>query len=322
MKKSHNNWHMNSAQLSITFLPIIFLRMVFSGLLLGMFCQVAQAAIGITAARVWPAEDYTRITLESPKPIDQKMIMLKNPERLVLDLNDVELGASLKTLSDKILANDPYIKQVRVANFKPGVVRLVIDLKADIKPQIFSLQPAGDYKYRLVLDIYPAVDPLMTMLQQREKSKEAVTLPDLQMSSNINIEPTIPAANNNEPATSPSEILPQLVLKPDTIKPDNKANENKTGENITGDNKASDKTLDNNLNNQGLPSKTVLAMPDAISNDVPVDKPALNKNNIRLLTIAIDAGHGGEDPGARGANGTFEKNITLAVAKKLKAAID
>jgi N-acetylmuramoyl-L-alanine amidase len=289
------------------------LRILLICAMLGMFCQAAQAAISITAARVWPAEDYTRITLESPKPIDQKMIMLKNPDRLVLDLDDVELGPTLKALSDKILTDDPYIKQVRVANFKPGVVRLVIDLKSEIKPQIFSLQPAGDYKYRLVLDIYPAVDPLMTMVQQREKPSEAVTLPDLQMSNNVSIEPTIPAATNNQPATSPSEILPQVVLKPDTIKPDNKAHENKTGEN-----KVADKTPDN----KGLPPKTLVAVPDAISNDTPTDKPALNKNNIRLITIAIDAGHGGEDPGARGANGSYEKNITLAVAKKLKAAID
>jgi len=302
------------------------LRTILTGLLLGLFCQVAEAAITITAARVWPAEDYTRLTLESPRPIDQKMSMLKNPDRLVLDLDDVELGPSLKTLSDKILANDPYIKQVRVANFKPGVVRLVIDLKADIKPQIFSLQPAGDYKYRLVLDIYPAVDPLMSMVQQLEKpaSKEAVTLPDVQMSTNVNIEPTIPAVTGNQSPTSPSEILPQLVLKPDTIRPDNK----------TGENKIADEKLQDNKSQQDKlisPPKTVVAVPNAISNDIQaddqsqqklVDKPAFNKNNIRLLTIAIDAGHGGEDPGARGANGSYEKNITLAVAKKLKAAID
>jgi N-acetylmuramoyl-L-alanine amidase len=128
------------------------------------FSALAQAAVAVSAARVWPAADYTRITLESAKPLTQTMVMLKNPDRLVLDLQNVELNNVLKTLTDKISSSDPYIKQVRVANFKPGVVRLVIDLKAEIKPQIFALPPAGEYKYRLVLDIYPAQYPLMAML--------------------------------------------------------------------------------------------------------------------------------------------------------------
>jgi N-acetylmuramoyl-L-alanine amidase len=285
------------------------LRIILAGLLLGFSFQVAQAAISITAARVWPAEDYTRITLESPKPIDQSMIMLKNPDRLVLDLNDVELGSTLKALSDKILTDDPYIKQVRVANFKPGVVRLVIDLKADIKPQIFSLQPAGDYKYRLVLDIYPVVDPLMNMVQQREKPNEILMQPNLQMSNNVNVEPSNLTSLNNQLAISPPTISPQVINKPDTIQPDNKSD-------------SESNLADINSENKTIPSKSVVVVPDVIGSDIPADKPAFGKNNIRLLTIAIDAGHGGEDPGARGANGSYEKNITLAVAKKLKAAID
>lgn len=132
-----------------------------------------QAATTVTAARVWPSAEYTRITLESAKPITHKMVMLKNPDRLVLDLNDVELGPALKTLTDKILSGDPYIKQVRVGNFKPGVVRMVVDLKSEIKPEIFLLPPAGEYKHRLVLDIYPPLDPLMAMLDQRDKPAEA-----------------------------------------------------------------------------------------------------------------------------------------------------
>ena len=136
----------------------------------------AHAAVNVTAARIWPANDYTRLTLESPKPITYRMTTLKNPERLVLDLDDVELNTVLKSISTSISQNDPYIQQVRIANFKPGVVRLVVDLKTEIKPKIFSLPPAGDYQNRLVLDIYPPKDPLITMLEQHEKSFQPDTV--------------------------------------------------------------------------------------------------------------------------------------------------
>ena len=134
---------------------------------------LAHAAVNVTATRVWPAADYTRITIEASSEISQKMLMLKDPDRLVLDLDGVELNQNLKALAGQISPNDPYIKQVRVANFKPGTVRVVIDLKAEIKPNIFMLQPAGNYNHRLVLDVYPLQDPLSGVLNKLEKQPEA-----------------------------------------------------------------------------------------------------------------------------------------------------
>lgn len=246
----------------------------FSMLLLAALCGFslilpsnAADSIQISAARVWPAADYTRITLETSKPVTHHLVMLKDPERLVLDLDEVELGPTLKSLTDKINANDPYIRQVRVANFKPGVVRIVVDLKAEIKPQVFSLPPAGDYKDRLVLDIYPAQDPLMAMLEQRGKPETAETpLPELQVA------PESPVISDVSPEAVPA-------TKPVT--------------------------------------------PGPASAPPAVIAPSINKKaDPRMITIAIDAGHGGEDPGAKGAKGSYEKNVTLAIAKKLKAAVD
>ena len=243
-------------------MPYRMIRSLTLALFLLLTVAHVQAATTVTAARVWPSAEYTRITLESAKPITHKMVMLKNPDRLVLDLNDVELGPALKTLTDKILSGDPYIKQVRVGNFKPGVVRMVVDLKSEIKPEIFLLPPAGEYKHRLVLDIYPPLDPLMAMLDQRDKPAEAAP-------------PTDSATSQESPAATETPALPDTANLPPEVKP------------------------------QEI-------------------KPQLspNKEDIRLLTIAIDAGHGGEDPGARGANGSHEKHITLSIAKKLKALID
>ncbi len=238
----------------------------------------AYAANTITAARVWPAQDYTRIAFESDAPIKHQLIILKNPDRLVLDIENVDLNNTLKTLSDKILSGDPYIKQVRVAKFKANVVRVAVDLKGEVKPNIFALTPAGDYKYRLVLDIYPLQDDLMAMLVKKNND------------ANI-------AASDSTASTQPKPIvepLPQATME-------------EAEQDLPAIPPVDEPTI------ATLPEP---ALPNA-STDTPVDK-----KNERLITIAIDAGHGGEDPGARGANGSHEKVITLAIAKKLKSKID
>lgn len=223
----------------------------------------AQAAIAISSVRVWPAQEYTRLTLESRQPIRYNQFMLKNPERLVIDLEDVELQAVLNELASKVGNDDPYIQSVRVALFKPGVVRLVLDLKTEIKPQLFNLKPVAEYGHRLVLDIYPVVpvDPLLALLEKIERPEtgaaheETISLPE-------QAEETIP--EQTEAAQAPAELAPAET-------------------------------------------------PGARS---------FPEISARTLLIAIDAGHGGEDPGARGRGGSYEKNITLAIARKLKNIVD
>ncbi len=250
-----------------------------------IFAITSYAAGTITAARVWPAQDYTRITLESNAAIKSQLIILKNPDRLVLDIEDVELTAVLKTLSDKIISSDPYIKQVRVAKFKPNVVRIAVDLKGEIKPNLFTLQPAGDYKHRLVLDIYPLQDELMAMLDKKNNDNKPLDT-QLEPLKPI-VEPLPPSLDEPlEPTIGPTvEPTTEPALEPAVPTVESKTVENKAAENKPADVKT-------------------------------------NKDNERLITIAIDAGHGGEDPGARGANGSREKVITLAIAKKLKTIID
>lgn len=227
--------------------------------LLGL--QQAHAAIAVNATRVWPAQDYTRLTLESALPISYSVLTLKNPERLVVDLENVDINTALNELSSKIGNDDPYIKSVRVGRFKPGVVRLVLDLKTEIKPQLFNLKPVAEYGHRLVLDVYPAhpVDPMIALLQSTGV-KVAGT------------EAASAAAVEAEPA-KPAQAEPALPV-------------------------------------------TVAAVPDK-----PAPRGGPEMRN-RVLIIAIDAGHGGEDPGAHGRGGTHEKMVTLAIARKLKAQID
>lgn len=231
----------------------------------------AQAAIAISSARVWPAQDYTRLTLESKQAIRYNMFTVKNPDRLVIDLEEVELHGPLDGLPAKIGNDNPQIKNVRAARFKPGVVRLVLDLKTEVKPQLFSLKPVAEYGHRLVLDIYPAVpvDPLMALVQQPESKQ-----------------PEIPAAHEEKlPSSTPVQ---SNVAKPAKIE-------------------------EASLPFQPSTSST--------KPDKPIAK-TIPEISTRTLVIAIDAGHGGEDPGAHGRGGTFEKNVTLAIARKLKELVD
>jgi N-acetylmuramoyl-L-alanine amidase len=202
----------------------------------------------IESARVWPAREYTRVTLESLKPISNDQMILKNPDRLVIDLHDIELNDDLKNLSTKILSSDPNIKQIRVAKFNSQVSRVVIELRAESKINIFSLKPAGGYKHRLVIDVYPRVDELMALVQDKEKKD----------------------------ITAPKK---EIILSPPS---------------------------------ETKKEKALQEAPSSQSNKIPTKK----------IVIAIDAGHGGEDSGARGASGSLEKNITLSIARKLKKEID
>ncbi len=218
----------------------------------------AHADIIVSSARVWPAQDYTRLTLESKQAIRHNMFNLSNPERLVIDLEKVELGHALNDLAKLIGNNDPYIKSVRVGRFKPGVVRLVLDLKSEAKPQLFVLNPVSEYGYRLVLDVYPAhpLDPLMALLE-----KPKTDTPETSATSGVTEHPAEKTSANDKPQ---SDTPP-------------------SGATTT---------------------------------------PKQTEVRARTLIIAIDAGHGGEDPGARGRYGSREKNVTLAIARRVKALVD
>ncbi|WP_148714635.1 N-acetylmuramoyl-L-alanine amidase [Chitinolyticbacter meiyuanensis] len=216
-------------------------------LLLSVLPVGARAATpSVVAVRMWPAQAYTRITIESDAPLSFKQFLLKNPDRLVVDLEGVELSGELQSLAGKVSADDPYIQQMRAGRFKPGMVRLVIDLKTEIKPQVFTLPPVADYQHRLVIDAYPAVqtDPLLAFLDDQHT-------------------PVPPQADQNKPEAA----------KVEPSKPD-----------------------------QPLRHE-----------DLKVD---------RLVTVVLDPGHGGEDPGAVGPNGNHEKTVVLQIAKRLKSMLE
>ena len=211
-------------------------------LLLSVFTTLPARAAQILAVRIWPSEDYTRVTLENDSDLKTTHFLVKNPDRLVVDIEGLELNAALKDLVAKVQGDDPYIKQVRVGQNRPGVVRLVFDLKEEVNPQVFTLAPVAGYQHRLIFDLYPvgAQDPIAQLIARGEWHDETKPSPNL-----------TPAPKRNAPETE-------------------------------------------------------------------TDKPQVT----RMITIALDPGHGGEDPGAIGHGGNREKDVVLEIAKRIKAKIE
>jgi N-acetylmuramoyl-L-alanine amidase len=240
---------------------------------LSLLPGLACAAVPITAVRVWPAPEYTRLTIESPRPIEYTLFTMQGPERLVLDLEDVDGRGILETLPSRIGNSDPFVAQARVARNRPGVVRIVLELRTETRPQAFSLKPVGEYSHRLVLDLYPSqpVDPLMALVSELDKqgARGTGSAPAGSLS---------PGSAKAEAETTPRSAARQPVRGQDGSTPADPAAHSRKG-------------------------KTGLGI-------------------TRLITVAVDAGHGGEDPGARGRSGSFEKDVTLAIARKLKELID
>lgn len=202
--------------------------------------SMASSTPDIVAVRVWPATAYTRVTLESTAHLVFNQFILKNPERLVIDLEGISLNNEIQSLSNKISTNDPYIQQLRVARNQPNKIRLVLELKKQTKPQIFTIPPFGHYKHRLVIDLYPIIqeDPLLAFLEMQERDLDALRSP-------------------------------------------------------------------------------------TVSNTVPDRHKPLNRKLFsQKHLLVIDPGHGGEDPGAIGPNGHYEKTVVLAIARKLKTFLE
>ena len=259
----------------------------------------------VVDVRAWPAEEYTRITIEHDAPMKFKYFVLRNsdPVRLAVDIDGLLLTDKLKQIIQKVKPNDPYISRIRVGQNRPNVVRISIDFKTDVDPQVFSLKPAGQYRYRLVFDIYPATqkDPLMAIIQKEESEPDAIKSLLAQVAEGQK------RMEENRADSGEVDQLGQILagiadgsLAP--MRPD----EEPKGSSKPAQKKPTQKKPETQLA-QTKPSKT---------------KPARSPR-VRTLVIMIDPGHGGEDPGAIGRRPrTREKDVVLAVARILRQELN
>ncbi|MDR2128190.1 MAG: N-acetylmuramoyl-L-alanine amidase, partial [Burkholderiaceae bacterium] len=265
-------------------------------LLLGRV-HIARGA-GIVAVRVWPAQDYTRVTIESDTALKTTHKLLDAPPRLFVDIDGLELSDQLRDLVAKIRPDDPNIAGVRVGQNAPRVVRLVVDLKHDTNPQVFTLTPVAAYQHRLVFDLYPAhpVDPLEQLIAERMKDlgnpgANAVAVASASSAASA-------ASGSSNAHASNIDALGDLIAR--QIERSNSAS-------------ATDKTAQ--TPQPRASGSSAAAKPPASA----TAKPARTN---RLIIVALDPGHGGEDPGAVGAKGTREKDVVLQVAFKLRDRIN
>ncbi|MGO3743038.1 N-acetylmuramoyl-L-alanine amidase [Kerstersia sp.] len=250
-------------------------------LLVPVIPRTAHAA-SILAVRTWPADDYTRITLELDSALRAEHFTLENPHRLVVDIEGLTLDQALNELVSKIKPDDPFIASARVAQNRPDIVRLVFDLKQAIAPQVFTLKPVAEYQYRLVLDLYPKIgqDPLLAMMNSKNVPGEDDPL--ARILEDLSSRPgSTPAQQQPLPATPRPSTGPQVATAPARPEPERPA--------------------------------------PVTSGRAPAVHTAGRR---RPLTIALDPGHGGEDPGATGPGGTREKDVVLSIAHMLRQRID
>lgn len=232
-------------------------------LLLGS-AEIARGA-SIVAVRVWPADEYTRVTIESDTALTERHFLAQNPPRLVIDIDGLELSPALREIVGKVQSDDPFIAGVRVGQNQPRVVRLVIDLKQATAPQLFTLAPVAAYQHRMVFDLYPTQerDPLLALIEEKQRSEQ-------------------------QAAQAVQDALGEFIGRMD--KP-----------------------------------PIARAPPASAPQQTPAPKPLppMAKEKIdRLIVVALDPGHGGEDPGAIGPTGLREKDVVLAIALELRERIN
>ena len=244
--------------------------------------QIARGA-SILAVRVWPAPEYSRVTIESDTKLVAKQFFVTTPPSLAVDIEGIDLSPELRELVAKVKPDDPNIAGIRVGQNAPGVVRLVVDLKQAAQPQVFTLPPIAAYQHRLVFDLYPAepVDPLEALIAERLRD----TTPAAPTAGATTAQPAKP----HEPADPLGDLIAQHAHRP--------------GPSATP-----------------APAEPTPAAPPVAANR-PGGRATATQTD-RIIIVALDPGHGGEDPGAIGPAGTREKDVVLRVAHLLRDRIN
>lgn len=254
--------------------------------------QIAFGA-SVVAVRVWPAPDYSRVTLESDKPLKTTQTFIPNPPRLAVDIQGMQLTNTLKELAVKVQPDDPNIASIRIGQNSPNVVRMVLDLKQAANPQVFTLKPVPPYQHRLVLDLYPAqeLDPLAQLIQERLPGSS-------ELAANTAAATAAAPAHDDDP-------LSQLIAQRQTAQ---------TAQ--------AEPAAPATAAPPSAPAQVAAAPAQPAQPAQPAPSTKTAGPTERIIIVALDPGHGGEDPGAIGPRGTREKDIVLKIALLLRQRIN
>ena len=264
--------------------------------------HIARGA-SIVAVRIWPAPDYSRVTIESDGALKATQSFVPSPPRLAVDIEGIDLSPALKELVAKVRADDPNIAGIRVGQNAPNIVRLVIDLKQPALPQVFSLPPVAAYKNRLVFDLYPTrvADPLEALISERLKDKDAAT-------PAAATAPSTPASATAGIRDPLGDLIAQRELKAEPLG--------------AAASSAPNAVPSSRATQVAVAPSNVLSAASSAAKAAPSNQNLAAARTDRLIIVALDAGHGGEDPGAAGPGGTREKDVVLRIAHLLRERIN
>ena len=279
----------------------------------------------IVAVRLWPARDYTRVTIESDQALQATHLLTEAPHRLAVDITNLELSPALRELVGKVRADDPFIAGLRVGQYQTRVVRLVFDLKQPIRPELFALAPVGAYRHRLVFDLFPTqeVDPLLALVRDKEAAEQqaARAVQDALGELIARIDRGTLGAGGGGAGSAPG-VPVAAAARPTTA-----------ASAVTAAVGSSTASAATSGNPSGNPSATAsaAAYPTATAPTTPsaatlppttptqtAATPEERRRMNRLTIVALDPGHGGEDPGAIGPTGLREKDVVLSIALQLR----
>lgn len=266
--------------------------------LLTLLSTALMAQVEVTGARLWPGADTSRFVLDLGSHPDYRLFTLDNPPRVVIDLSDATEQGAFDGLD---LQRGP-IKRIRSARRKGGDLRVVLDLRAAYAPSHFTLGPKGRFGHRLVVDLKgktPLREQVSPTLAQAPRPAAAPTAKTYQVTEQVTRVALPSQARSglgqvrvvdgggvgqvSSPAPAPAKVA-----------------------------KAPSQTVP-------APPQAVQRTPTPTSNTAASSTPPVRD---RHVVIAIDAGHGGHDPGAVGPKGIKEKDVVFAIAKELRALID
>ena len=296
--------------------------------------QLAWGAT-IVAVRLWPAPDYTRLTIESDAALQATPHFMTDPPRVALDLEGIELAPMVQQITGKVRPDDPNVAAIRAGQHAPRVVRLVVDLKRPINPQVFQLSPVAAFQHRLVLDLYPvqARDPLDELIAQRLRELNepaSAATPAASAPSTTAAAPAAPSPPDplgeliarlpaDQRAAAPS--LGTIRLPPPPPQPS--ATAAAAAPALAGARAATaPASAPSAPPAQAQASQPPTASASGTSRPRAAPSGSTGGRPDRLIVIAIDAGHGGEDPGAIGPGGTREKDVVLSIARKLRERVN